>query len=61
MCSHRGDSNVYTKYTIFNIEKKISLNYPSLQLSEFFKGLKFEFKTVVNDPSAFEPLKVYCT
>ena len=24
---HRGDSNEYTQYTIFNIEKKITLNY----------------------------------
>ena len=26
---HRGDSNKYTQYTIFNLKKKISLNYPS--------------------------------
>ena len=26
--SHRGDSNEYTQYTIFNINKKIALNYP---------------------------------
>ena len=25
---HRGDSNEYTQYTIFNITKKTSLNYP---------------------------------
>ena len=25
---HRGDSNGYTQYTIFNIKKKITLNYP---------------------------------
>ena len=25
---HRGDSNEHTKYTIFNIKKKITLNYP---------------------------------
>ena len=25
---HRGDSNEYTKYTIFNKKKKIFLNYP---------------------------------
>ena len=25
---HRGDSNKYTKYTIFNIKKKITQNYP---------------------------------
>ena len=24
---HRGDSNEYTQYTIFNIKKKITLNY----------------------------------
>ena len=28
----------------------------------FFKGLKNEFETAVaNEPSVFEPLKVYCT
>ena len=25
---HRGDSNECTQYTIFNIKKKITLNYP---------------------------------
>ena len=25
---HRGDSNGYTKHTIFSIKKKITLNYP---------------------------------
>ena len=25
---HRGDSNEYTQYIIFNIKKKITLNYP---------------------------------
>ena len=25
---HRCDSNAYTKHTIFNIKKKITLNYP---------------------------------
>ena len=29
---HRGDSNEYTQYIIFNIKKKIALNYPKLQL-----------------------------
>ena len=37
---------------------KIILN---LQLREVSKGLKNEFETVVvNEPSMFEPLKVYC-
>ena len=25
---HRGDSNEYTQYTIFDIKKKLTLNYP---------------------------------
>ena len=29
---HRGDSNKYTQYTIFNIKRKITLNYLNLQL-----------------------------
>ena len=59
---HRGDSNDYTQYTIFNMNKKNTLNYPNLQLWVFFsKGLKNEFETaVVNEPSVFEPLKFYC-
>ena len=59
---HRGDSNEYTKYTIFNIEKKIALNYPkSVAMGFFSKRLKNEFETaVVNEPSVFEPLNVYC-
>ena len=28
MCSHRGDSNEYTQYISFNINRKITLNYP---------------------------------
>ena len=59
---HRGDSNEYTQYTIFNIQKKISLTIPNTQLLGFFsKGLKDEFETaVVNEPPVFEPLKIYC-
>ena len=60
---HRGDSNEYTQYTIFNIKKKkITLNYSKLQLWYFSKGLKNEFETaVVNEPSGFELLKFYCS
>ena len=29
---HRGDSNEYTQYTIFNIKMKIILIIPNLQL-----------------------------
>ena len=59
----RGDSNEYTQYTIFNIKKKISLNYPKSAATGFFsKGLKDKFETgVVNKPSVFEPLKFDCT
>ena len=57
-----GDSNEYTQYTIFNIKKKITLNYPKSAVVGFYsKRLKKEFETaVVNDPSVFEPLKFYC-
>ena len=58
-----GDSYEYTQYTIFNIKKKITLNYPkSAALGFFSKGPKIDSKTaVVNEPSVFEPLKFYCT
>ena len=59
---HRGDSNVYTKYTIFNINNKNTLNHTrSAAMGFFSRGLKNEFETaVVNEPSVFEPLKLYC-
>ena len=59
---HRGDSNEYTQYTIFNINTK---NRPKLSqicsYEEFSKGPKNEFKrAVVNESSVFESLKFYC-
>ena len=59
---HRGDSNEYTQYTIFNMTKKNTINYPKSAATGFFsKGLKNEFETaMVNEPSVFEPLKFYC-
>ena len=33
---HRGDSNEYTQYTIFNIKKKMALNYPTSATVYFF-------------------------
>ena len=62
MCSHRGDSNEYTQYTIFNIKKRITLNNPkSAAIGFYSKGFKNKFATaVVNEPPVFEPLKVYC-
>ena len=59
---HRGDSNEYTKHTVFSIEEKVTLNCPKSAAMGFFcKGHANNFKTaVVNKPSVFEPLKVYC-
>ena len=33
---HRGDSKEYTQYIIFNIKKKITVNYPKFAGMEFF-------------------------
>ena len=60
---HRGDSNEYTQYTIFNVKKKKTSNYPKSATMGFCsKGLKNEFETaVVNEPAVFERMKFYCT
>ena len=60
---HRGNSNEYKRYTIFNMNKKDTTNYPNSAAMGFFsKGLKCEFETaVVNEPSVFELLKFYCS
>ena len=60
---HRGDSNEYTQYTIFNMSKKDTINYlKSAAMGFFSKGLKNEFETaIVNEPSVFEPLKFHCS
>ena len=59
---HRGDTNEYTNYTIFNIQKKkIALNYPKSAAKGFFQGTQERVETaMVNEPSVFEPLKFYC-
>ena len=59
---HQGDSNQYTQYTISQYEKE---NEPKLSqicnYGIFSKGPKNEFETaLVNEPSVFKPLKVYC-
>ena len=33
---HLGDSNEYTQYTVFNIKKKITLNYSKSAAKAFF-------------------------
>ena len=55
---HRGDSNEYTLYSIFNIKRKTLLIILNLQLWVFIPG--DSSKRVVNESSVFEPLKVYC-
>ena len=41
---HQGDSNENTKYTIFNIKKKITLNYLKYAAIGFFpRDLKMSF------------------
>ena len=59
---HRGDSNEYTQFTIFNINTKHHLKLSKSAAMGFFsKGLKNEFETaVMNESSVFEPLKFYC-
>ena len=60
---HRGDSNEYTQYTILNMKKKrksaLATCIPNLHVCYFFPKNEFE-TAVVNEPSVFEPLKVYC-
>ena len=60
---HRGDSNEYTQFTIFNIiQKENHPYYPKSAAMGFYsKGRKKKFETaVVNESSVFEPLKFYC-
>ena len=53
---------MYTQYTIFDIKRKIDLNYLISAAMFFFQGLKYELATaVVNEPSVFEPLKFCCS
>ena len=57
LCFHQN----HTQQTIFNIKKKITLNYPKSAAKGFSQGLGNEFETAgVNEPSVFEPLKFYC-
>ena len=52
----RGDSSKYTQYTFTKYKEE---NH--LQLSQICGYWTQEFETaVVNEPSMFEPLKIYC-
>ena len=58
---HRGDSNEYTQYTIFQCEKENTLNDPICSYGIFPQGPQERIpRAVVNEPSVFEPLKFYC-
>ena len=54
---------MYTQYTIFIMNMKITPDYSKSAAMRFFSwGLKNEFETaVVKEPSVFDPLKFYCT
>ena len=62
MRSHQNRLIENTQYTIFNIKRKIDLNFfKSAAIGFFSKGLKNEFETaMVNESSVFEPLKFHC-
>ena len=44
---NRGDSNEYTQYSIFSIEKKITQNNPKSSAMGFFQGTENKFETAV--------------
>ena len=51
---------MYAQFTISIHNRKSPYLFLNLQLWDFSKGLKSEFETaMVNEPSVFEPLKVY--
>ena len=59
---HRGDSIEYKQYTIFNMKRKTTLNYPKSAAMGFFSNeLKHEFETaMLKEPSVFEPFEFFC-
>ena len=58
---HRGDSNEYTQYTIFNTKKEQRHTLSQICSYGILFGLKKDIETaVVNEPSVGEPLKFYC-
>ena len=57
---HWGDSDMSTRYTVFSLKKNHSI-VPNLQVWDFYQGKQNEFQAaVINEPSVFKPLKVYC-
>ena len=45
---------------LFNIKKKVTLNYPKPAAMGFCSKRLNEEKPVASKPSVFEPLKIYC-
>ena len=55
---HRGDSNENSQYTIYNMNKRNTLNYPKSAALGYFPR---DSRASSKQPSVFEPLKFYCT
>ena len=56
---YRGDSNKYIQYTIFNIKKKDTLNYPKFAAMDIFardSGMSLKHSVVIK-LSVFVPPK----
>ena len=59
---HRGNSNEYTQYTIFNIKKKVTVNYPKSAAMGLFLGTQERVRNSrgTGERSVFEALNCYC-
>ena len=52
---HRGDSDEYTQYTIFNIKKKITLNHPRSAAKGFFPKHTCDTSLIILETPGNEP------
>ena len=51
----------FTQHTIFNVKYKITLNHPNSAAMGFSQENQERLRnSVVNEPSLFDPLMVYC-
>ena len=58
---HRGDSNEYTQYTIFNVKENNRKLFQICSYGLLSQGTQERIrKSRGNEPSVFEPLKFYC-
>ena len=52
---------MYSQYTVFNINNKITLNYLKSAAMGYFLGFQYEFeRAVVNEPTLFGLVKFDC-